>query len=110
MSTPRGPKSVKGARAVGIPGDLDPKRAGEAMNDLMLKLMREIDDRCGQSDAERARRMNTTHQQVERVRKRIKVITLPLMIQWMVSHGMTPGDLINELWVLVQKQTRLRKK
>lgn len=65
-----------------------------------------MDDASGQSDADRARRMNTFRQQVEHLHKDLKVITLPTMIQWCVSHDLLPEDETRDLWTDAVRRSR----
>ena len=98
MSKKRVPARAVRTRAEAVPGPPDPKRLGEVINDRMLCRMRQVDVASGQSDAERARRMNTSRQQVEHLHKDVKVVTLSTMIQWCASHDLRPEDEIRDLW------------
>lgn len=108
MSNIRSHASAKSAQSGAAPGVLDPKREGEKMNRLILKFMRHLDSNCRQSVAERARRMNTNHQQVEHLHSKLKVVTLPLFLQWCLSHGINAGDLMSQIQTMAEQQQRPR--
>ena len=59
--------------------------------------MRDLDDLEGLSDAALAQALNASNPQIARLRREIRMLSLPLLVQGCVSHGIDPGGLIKSL-------------
>ena len=109
MRKPRSPAQDPASPADEVAADLDLEREGRRVNAVMLKLLRELDARSGQTDAERARRMGATRQQVDYLHSRLKTITLPLLIQWCRSHQRAAWQVLQSVEELVQRRSGPRR-
>ncbi len=67
------------------------------MNALTLRFMRDLDDLEGLSNAALAQALNASNPQIACLRREIKVLSLPLLVQGCVGHGIDPGGLIKTL-------------
>jgi hypothetical protein len=70
---------------------------GKRLNALKLRFMRDLDGLEGLSDAALAQALNTSNPQIAGLRREIKVLSLPLLVQGCVGHGIDPGGLIKSL-------------
>ncbi len=70
---------------------------GERLNALTLRFMRDLDDLEGLSNAAMAQALNASDPQIAGLRREIKVLSLPLLVQGCVGHGINPGGLIKSL-------------
>ena len=83
---------------------------GERLNALTLRFMQDQDGLQGLSDAALAQALNTSNPQIAGLRREIKVLSLPLLVQECVGHGIDPGGLIKSLMEHALKPFRLEKK
>jgi len=83
---------------------------GERLNALTLRFMRDLDDLEGLSNAAMAQALNASDPQIAGLRREIKVLSLPLLVQGCVGHGIDPGGLIKSLMEHALKPFRLEKK
>ena len=109
MSKKRVPARAVRTRTEAVPEPLDPRQTGCRVNDLALSNIRDAEDRRDLSDAHLARKLNTSAQQVARLRRTVKVLTVPMLIQWCVGRGVEPGSLIKELVKHARKHPRRKK-
>ena len=88
---------------------LDPKAMGEWVNELTLDYIRGAEDVRGLRDARLSKKLNTSRQQIARLRKTIKVLTLPLLIQWCVGRRIDPGNLITDMMKHARENSKRKK-
>jgi hypothetical protein len=67
------------------------------LNALTLRFMQYQDGLQGLCDAALAQALNTSNPQIAGLRREIKVLSLPLLIQRCVGHGIDPGGIIKTL-------------
>ncbi len=72
--------------------------------------MQDQDGLQGLSDAALAQALNASNPQIAGLRREIKVLSLPLLVQECVGHGIDPGGLIKSLMEHALKPFRLEKK
>lgn len=80
------------------------------MNALTLRFMQDLDGLQGLSNAALAQALNAAKPQIARLRREIKVLGLPLLVQGCVGHGIDPGGIIKSLLEHALKLFRLEKK
>jgi hypothetical protein len=81
-------------------GEVDP----EALNTLMLKVMRAMDAKSSRTEAAQARQCHMTRQQLHQLHTKVKVLTLPTLARWANGHHLDPAFFFGEVAALVRRR------